>query len=473
MTRRNIALKVLLFHLVLLCFLFNLAFYSFATISYNSSAGSNNAGGATSITVNTPSGVSKGDALLMAVSARSGATISPSVVVATQSAVAVGTGPYSVAISPDGTYALVANLNSNSVTPLTYSGGTWSAGTAVTVGTNPVIVAISPDGTYALVTNGGSASVTPLTYAKSSDLGWIQLGSQTNTATNLSQSLFFRIAQQGEPASYLVNLGSSLKASAVVVDLKGETSAIPGPAQFSNQANASSATISFATLGTFSSSNGIDLAFGGIAYGGETTAAPSGYTNDTSFGTNAQSTGNGASSRTQTGIGYKALSSVTTVSSLTEAWSSAAENVGSHVFIKEQILDHYGLNITSPQTAGVCSTGTNTISAEDSGGAVLTGDASTVDVSTSDGTGVTFYTNGSCTTSTTQYTMTSGVANFYYKTSTPQIFQVTATKHLSTETGTSFAITVNSGSSPTSTPTPTPAVQLKGGMRIRGGAQIN
>ena len=77
--------------------------------------------------------------------------------------VAVGTNPIGVAISPDGTRALVANYISNNVTPLTLSGGTWSAGTPVAVGTHPVGVAISPDGTRALVTNYNSNTVTTLT----------------------------------------------------------------------------------------------------------------------------------------------------------------------------------------------------------------------------------------------------------------------------------------------------------------------
>ena len=38
---------------------------------------------------------------------------------------------------PFDVFALIANFNSNNVTPLTLSGGTWSAGTPVAVGTNP------------------------------------------------------------------------------------------------------------------------------------------------------------------------------------------------------------------------------------------------------------------------------------------------------------------------------------------------
>ena len=64
---------------------------------------------------------------------------------------------------PFNVFALVANYGSNDVTPLTLSGGTWTAGTPVAVRTTPVGVAISPDGARALVTNYVSNNVTPLT----------------------------------------------------------------------------------------------------------------------------------------------------------------------------------------------------------------------------------------------------------------------------------------------------------------------
>ena len=39
---------------------------------------------------------------------------------------------------PFDVFALVANLGSNDVTPLTLSGGTWTAGAPVAVGAGPV-----------------------------------------------------------------------------------------------------------------------------------------------------------------------------------------------------------------------------------------------------------------------------------------------------------------------------------------------
>lgn len=108
-------------------------------------------------------------------------------------------------------------------------------------------------------------------------------------------------------------------------------------------------------------------------------------------------------------------------------------------------LNNYLVTIITPQTAGVCATGTNTVTARDSTNATITTDSSTVNM-TSSGTGVTFYTTNGCSSSTTQYTLSSGVSNIYYKTNLAQNFTITATKASSTETGTSSSITVNPGS---------------------------
>lgn len=121
------------------------------------------------------------------------------------------------------------------------------------------------------------------------------------------------------------------------------------------------------------------------------------------------------------------------------AWSST------YSFLVTGPLDHYSLAVASPQTAGVCVTGTNTVTAQDASNNNLTDDTSTVNM-TSSGTGITFYTASNCSSSTTSYTLSAGVANIYYKTNKAQSFTVTATKASSTETGTSSSITVNPGS---------------------------
>ncbi len=82
----------------------------------------------------------------------------------------VGVEPDAVAVAPGGKdgkgIALVANLDSGTVTPVDLA--TWHAGTPVTVGTQPVAIAVvaSPTGTAtAFVANFGSNTVTPINTA--------------------------------------------------------------------------------------------------------------------------------------------------------------------------------------------------------------------------------------------------------------------------------------------------------------------
>ena len=75
-----------------------------------------------------------------------------------------------MAVAPGGTggkgIALVANLDSNSVTPVDL--GTWRAGTPIAVGTEPVAIAVSvaaSGAATAFVADYGSNTVTPIDVA--------------------------------------------------------------------------------------------------------------------------------------------------------------------------------------------------------------------------------------------------------------------------------------------------------------------
>ena len=72
----------------------------------------------------------------------------------------VGSGPFGVAVSPDGSKAYVTNQVSNNVTPITLA--TNTPGTAIAVGAIPRGVAFSPDGAKVYVTNAGDGTVTPI-----------------------------------------------------------------------------------------------------------------------------------------------------------------------------------------------------------------------------------------------------------------------------------------------------------------------
>ncbi|MGE7439645.1 YncE family protein, partial [Kitasatospora sp. NPDC001175] len=71
--------------------------------------------------------------------------------------ITVGTNPFAVAVSPDGTTAYVTNEGSNNVSVINTTTNTVTA--TITVGTNPNGVAVSPGGTTAYITNFSSNDV--------------------------------------------------------------------------------------------------------------------------------------------------------------------------------------------------------------------------------------------------------------------------------------------------------------------------
>lgn len=156
---------------------------------------------------------------------------------------------------------------------------------------------------------------------------------RTNSTTNLAQATYWKLATSYDvsDASVVVTI-TSAKASAVMVAITGADTTAPAAAQYGGQANASSLTVSYAALSTWTSTNGISLLFGGMAYGGNTVGLASGYDERGQ----SSSTGSSAASRTQTHGSSDELSAVTTVGTKSETWTgSAAVNIGSQVFIKE------------------------------------------------------------------------------------------------------------------------------------------
>lgn len=191
-----------------------------------------------------------------------------------------------------------------------------------------------------------------------------------------------------------------------------------------------SATDSYFNVNT-GYSGGKTLAYSGPANAPDTT--PPSYTTSVSF-TSGQST------TTLTTILYKAETTTITVTdggSYGYASSSLTVNAGG--------INNYLVTASTPQIAATCFTGTNTITARDQWLNTRTTDASVVNMTTS-GTSITFYSSAGCSGSTTQYTMSSGVATMYIKTPKKQSgITVTATRDGGSETGVSGSITVNPG----------------------------
>ena len=163
----------------------------------------------------------------------------------------------------------------------------------------------------------------------SGGVGW-QLLSRVDSTTVLAQALYWRVASS-EPASYVVDLTSAL-ASGAIISLSQGSNILPVSAQYGGQSNASSTTVTAPALGSWTSANGIDVAFFGTAYGTSFTP-PGSYTEPAS--TDDHSTG--TTTATATEGSYRALTAVTTVGSIAATAVDAAVNVGHHVFIAEML----------------------------------------------------------------------------------------------------------------------------------------
>src|SRR5487761_2057368 len=86
------------------------------------------------------------------------------------SALAVGTGPVSIAIDPSGTYAYVANNGASTVSKINLSTFT-TVGSALAVGTHPQSIAIDPSGTYAYVANYTASTVSKINLSTFTTVG--------------------------------------------------------------------------------------------------------------------------------------------------------------------------------------------------------------------------------------------------------------------------------------------------------------
>lgn len=242
------------------------------------------------------------------------------------SAVSTGLGMF-VYKSSDPTGTWLSSPRSNTQIGVAYANGFWvtsdsSAGFLYYGEVSP-----PPSEVFLMAVTVRGGSNTTITDPS----GWTLLGSQVNSTTVLGQKLYWRQIDGTEGASVTVTITSN-KASAVVVRIRNGIMTAPIAAQYAGQANASSATVTYPDIGTFSSANGIDFVFGGIARGDMTTAAPTGYTETIS----AASTGGGANSQTQTENAYQLLTGVTGVSGITATWTgTAAVNIGHHVFVAD------------------------------------------------------------------------------------------------------------------------------------------
>jgi len=148
--------------------------------------------------------------------------------------------------------------------------------------------------------------------------------------TDLSQAVWWRVADGTEPSSVWVSLHSytSYAASGAIVAISGTDASGPSEQQQAQQSNASSVTVTAPTLGTWMSATGVDLGFFGTAYG-------TSFTPPTNYTERADSATTGTTTAVTTELASRDLSGVTTVGSIAATAANAAVNIGHHYFIPE------------------------------------------------------------------------------------------------------------------------------------------
>ena len=122
-------------------------------------------------------------------------------------AVAAGTTPSAVTVSPNGAFAYVTNSGSNNVSAYTINATTGAltavAGGAVAAGTTPSAVTVSPNGAFAYVTNSGSNNVSAYTINATTGAltavagGAVAAGTTPSAAVVSPNGAFLFVANQG------------------------------------------------------------------------------------------------------------------------------------------------------------------------------------------------------------------------------------------------------------------------------------
>ncbi|MES2332153.1 MAG: LamG-like jellyroll fold domain-containing protein [Bacteroidota bacterium] len=95
----------------------------------------------------------------------------------------VGTGPYGVTVSPDGSHVYVANLSSQNISVINTANNTVAA--TITVGFGPKTTAISADGSRLYVTNNTASNVSVINTATNTVIGTIPIGGVANGPTGI------------------------------------------------------------------------------------------------------------------------------------------------------------------------------------------------------------------------------------------------------------------------------------------------
>ena len=156
--------------------------------------------------------------------------------------ITVETGPIGVAITPDGSYAYVANYDSGTVSVIEISTNTVT--TTVTVGTGPVGVAITPDGSYAYVANYGSGTVSVIQISTNTVTATVTVGSHPYGIAITPDGSYAYVANFNAGTVSVIEISTNTVTTTITVETNPRWIAITPDGNYTYVANNGSGTVS-------------------------------------------------------------------------------------------------------------------------------------------------------------------------------------------------------------------------------------
>ncbi|MFD6225403.1 IPT/TIG domain-containing protein [Streptomyces sp. NPDC060232] len=152
-------------------------------------------------------------------------------------------GPIDVAITPNGNFAYVTNGSGNTVSVIDTSTNTIT-GLPITVGANPFEIDITPDGAFAYVANHGSGTVSVIDTSTNLSTATITVGSLPNGVAVSPDGLTVYVTNSGSGTVSVIDTGTNLVTATVAVGSTPIGVAFTPDGNFAYVANNGSSTVS-------------------------------------------------------------------------------------------------------------------------------------------------------------------------------------------------------------------------------------
>jgi YVTN family beta-propeller protein len=142
--------------------------------------------------------------------------------------VRVGSGPYGIAVTPDGKHAYVADNGSGNVDVIDTATNTVTA--TIPVGAGPYGLAVTPDGKTAYVSNQSAGTVTPINTATGAAGTPIPVGSAPRQIAITPDGSTAYVANMGSASVTPINTATNTAGTAIKVPYSGPDAAAIDPA---------------------------------------------------------------------------------------------------------------------------------------------------------------------------------------------------------------------------------------------------